>query len=46
MFRVMRAMLVRGLKSIQKLDHLNGKNPEHVIPYTDLVSGMFNLMEH
>ena len=35
----MRAMLVYGLKSVEKLDHENGKNPVYTIHYPDLTSG-------
>ena len=34
-----RAMLVCGLKSVEKLDHSNGKNPVYTIHYPDLTSG-------
>ena len=36
---VMRAMLVCGLKLVEKLDHSNGKNPVYTIHYPDLTSG-------
>ena len=36
---VMSAMLVCGLKSVEKLDHSNGRNPVYTTHYPDLTSG-------